>query len=61
VAKENFSVVSRVGRQDWPLPVELNMHMPLLQKLNAEGSIKLEEKFGMLLCYTEVYCASNPL
>ena len=61
VAKENFSVVSRVGRQDWPLPAELNKHMPLLQKLNAEGSIKLVEKFGMLLCYTEVYCASNPL
>jgi len=61
VAKENFAVVSRVGRQDWPLPAELKMHLTLLQKLNAEGSIKLEEKFGMLLCYTEVYCASNPL
>lgn len=60
VAKENFAIVSRVGRQDWPLPAELKMHIPLLRKLNAEGSIKLEEKFGMILCYTEVYCASNP-
>ena len=59
VANENFGIVSRVGRQDWPLPAELKMHTPLLRRLNAEGSIKLEEKFGMLLCYTEVYCASN--
>jgi release factor glutamine methyltransferase len=61
VAKENFAMVERVGRQDWPLPAELKSHLPLLRKLNEEGSIKLEEKFGMVLCYTEVYCATNPV
>lgn len=61
VAKENFGTVTRVGRQDWPLPIDLKTHMPLLRRLAAEGSIKLEEKFGMLLCYTEVYCATNPI
>ena len=60
VAKENFGTLERVGRQDWPLPTELKVHMPLLRKLYAEGSIKLEERFGMILCYTEVYCATNP-
>lgn len=59
VAKENFGTLNRVGRQDWPLPAELKLHMPLLRKLNAEGSIKLEERFGMVLCYTEIYCATN--
>jgi len=59
VAKENFSTLDRVGRQDWPLPAELKLHMPLLRKLNAEGSIKLEERFGMVLCYTEIYCGTN--
>jgi len=59
VAKKSFAVVNRVGRQDWPLPAELKIHASLLRKLNAQGSIKLEEKFGMLLCYTEVYCATN--
>ena len=59
-ARENFATVERVGRQDWPLPAELKVHMPLLRKLSAEGSIKLEEKFGMVLCYTEVYFAANP-
>ncbi|MFZ2406728.1 MAG: methyltransferase [Methylobacter sp.] len=61
VAKENFRTIERVGRQDWPLPAELKEYMPLLRKLNAEGSIKLEERFGMVLCYTEIYCATNPL
>ena len=61
VAKENFGSVERVGRQDWPLPAELKEHLPLLRKLKAEGSIKLEEKFGMALCYTEVYCATDPI
>jgi 16S rRNA G1207 methylase RsmC len=61
VAKENFSTVVRVGRQDWPLPEELKAYLPLLKKLRDDGSIKLEEKFGMVLCYTEVYCATNPI
>lgn len=61
VAKVNFGTVERVGRKDWPLPAELKAHLPLLRKLSAEGSIKLEEKFGMVLCYTEVYCATNPI
>lgn len=61
VARESFGTVERVGRQDWPLPVELKAHLPLLRKLSADGSIKLEEKFGMVLCYTEAYCATNPI
>jgi 16S rRNA G1207 methylase RsmC len=60
VAKEKFATVERVARLDWPLPKELKAHIPLLQKLHDEGSIKLEERFGMVLCYTEVYCATNP-
>jgi len=32
----------------------------LLQELSAKGSIKLEERFGMVLCYTEVYLAREP-
>lgn len=61
MAKECFGSVERVGRQDWPLPAELKPHLPLLRKLKAEGLIKLEEKFGMALCYTEAYCATNPI
>ena len=59
-AKENFAIVKLIERQEWPLPKELEEHMPLLQKLSARGSIKLEERFGMVLCYTEVYLAREP-
>ena len=60
VAKENFKTVELIERQEWPLPKELESHMPLLQKLREKGSIKLEERFGMVLCYTEVYLAREP-
>ena len=60
VAKENFNTVELIERQEWPLPKELKNHMPLLQELNAKRAIKLEERFGMVLCYTEVYLAREP-
>jgi hypothetical protein len=60
VAKENFNTVELIERQEWPLPKELKNHMPLLQELNAKKAIKLEERFGMVLCYTEVYLAREP-
>ena len=60
VAKENFNTVELIERQEWPLPKELKNHMPLLQELNAKRAIKLEESFGMVLCYTEVYLAREP-
>jgi len=59
VAKENFSTVEQISRQEWPLPDELKKHLPLLERLNDEGLIKLERRFGMFLWYTEIYCASN--
>ena len=61
VAKENFYTVELLERQEWPLPKELESHMPLLKKLSQKGSIKLEERFGMVVCYTEVYLARSPI
>ena len=58
-AKEKFNTVERVSRQEWPLPDELKIHMPLLERLHDEGSIRLHKRFGMVLWSTEIYCASN--
>lgn len=58
-AKKNFKYVEIVKREAWPLPEDLVPHMPLLEKLSDENAIKFEKKFGMVICYTEVYCASN--
>ncbi|QFY44493.1 methyltransferase [Candidatus Methylospira mobilis] len=60
VARETFFTVEKVGRREWPLPAELKAHLPLLRKLGAEGAISLEERFGMVVCYTETYLAMNP-
>ena len=59
VAKSSFNNLDLVSRQEWPLPDELKEHLPLLEKLNEEGIIKLDKRFGMLLWYTEIYCATN--
>lgn len=59
-AQENFKVVDLIERQEWPLPKELEIQIPLLKKLSEKGDIVLEERFGMVVCYTEVYLAKNP-
>ena len=58
-AEKNFDKIEMVARQEWPMPLELKEHMPLLKKLESEGHIKLKEQFGMVLCYTEIYCATH--
>ena len=58
-AKKKFNTVEMVARQEWPLPEELKQHVSMLERLNDEGAIKLTKKFGMILWYTEIYCAFN--
>ena len=58
---KNFNTVELIERQEWPLPKELESHISLLKELNAKGSIQLEERFGMILCFTEVYLARDPI
>lgn len=58
-AQQCFKRVEKVQRQMWSLPKEMKPHTDFLKKLHQEKKITLEEKFGMLLWYTEIYCASN--
>lgn len=60
VARENFKNIERVAHKEWPLPDELKNHIDTLKILRDEGSIDLNEKFGMFICYTDVYCVSDP-
>jgi len=60
VARENFKNIERVAHKEWPLPNELKNHIDTLKILRDEGSIDLNEKFGMFICYTDVYCVSDP-
>jgi SAM-dependent methyltransferase len=58
-AKNNFKYVELIKRESWPLPEDLVPHIELLEGLLDENAIKFERKFGMVICYTEVYCASD--
>lgn len=60
VAKENFKNIEKVAHKEWPLPDELKSHIDTLKILRDEGSIDLNEKFGMFICYTDVYCVRDP-
>jgi len=58
-ANDNFANIRMIARQEWPLPNELKNKMPQLRELKQQGLINFEEKFGMVLCYTEIYAAIN--
>ena len=36
-------------------------HMEKLKELNNKGLIKYEEKFGLILWYTDIYVAYNSI
>ena len=58
-AQGAFENVVRVQKRLWSLPEEMRPHMDFLMKLKAEKKVRLEEKFGLVLWYTEVYAASG--
>ena len=59
LATRRFRRVERVLRRMWPVPEELKVRMDLLNELHREGNVHIEEKFGLLLWYTDVYVARN--
>lgn len=59
IARKRFTRLERILHRVWSLPEEMRPHMDFLKRLHREGKIRLEEKFGMVLWYTEVYAASN--
>jgi hypothetical protein len=60
IAKKTFKTVNRVVQKQWPIPEELKSQLPMLREMRAAGLISFEEKFGMVLCYTEIYHAQYP-
>lgn len=58
-AKENFKTVKRLSRNEWPLPKEMVDHAPLLKELKGSGNISFDEKFGVIIWFTEIYVAHN--
>ncbi len=60
-ASDVFECVERLSHKLWALPDEMKPHMDRLNELHKKGYIKYEEKFGLILWYTDVYVAYNPI
>ena len=59
-AESNFTSVTRLHRAEWPLPPSLVGEKEKLDELKEKGFVNFERKFGMTICYTEVYAAKGP-
>ena len=60
-AKSIFENIERLSHKVWTLPDEMKPHMEKLKELNNKGFIKYEEKFGLILWYTDIYIAYNSI
>ena len=59
VAQDHFSFVKRLIHEEWPLPKQMYEHIATLRKLQKARCIQFSEKFGMVLCFTDIYVAYN--
>lgn len=57
-ARHYFSNVKLLKEQFWFLPPELDEHLDLVKKLNADGLIRVESRFGKPVWFTKIYEAS---
>ena len=56
-AKKFFKNLKKVKRKNWPLPTTMLDKIGFLRKLKAENKVDFKERFGVIICYTEVYQA----
>ena len=59
VARKTFTHVKQLVHDEWPLPKEMYEHLSLLKSLRDNGDVHFTEKFGMVVCFTDVYVAYN--
>lgn len=58
IAKSNFKNIKKISHNKWFLPKELSSNLKLLDKLKKDGCIDYCQKFGELICWTDIYCAN---
>lgn len=56
-----FRFVKQVAAQDWMLPAEMAPHLDKLHEIRSKGRIYFEEKFGLVICSTQVYWCKDPI
>ena len=60
-AKEHFNEIDLIESCSMAVTGQFVPHFNRLEELASLGYIELEKKFGMYLCYTEIYRARTPL
>ena len=58
IAKNNFNNIKKISHNKWFLPKDLSKNLTLLEKLKKNGCIDYCQKFGELICWTDIYLAS---
>jgi len=56
-AQEEFDNVVKISRKEWVMPEELTTNLEKLKELKKKRIIDYNEKFGMLIWYTDIYVA----
>jgi hypothetical protein len=57
-SKKYFKNIKIVKKKNWPLPEEMLPKIDFLRKLKEEKKVDFKERFGIVICYTEVYEAT---
>jgi len=55
LANQNYNKLSMISHDEWFLPDELLDHLTILRKLKNQGFIDYCEKFGRIICWTDIY------
>ena len=58
IANKNFKNLKKISHNQWFLPKELSSNLVLLEKLKKDGFIDYCQKFGELICWTDIYLAN---
>ncbi len=58
IAKNNFKEIKKISNNKWFLPEDFNKNFEILEKLKKEGCIDYCQKFGQLICWTDIYSAN---
>ena len=57
-AEKYFKNMKIVKKKNWPLPEMMLPKLDFLRKLKEEKKVDFKERFGIIICYTEVYEAT---
>ena len=58
IANNNFKNIKKLSHNEWFLPKELSKNITLLEKLKEDKCIDYCQKFGELICWTDIYVAN---